>query len=169
MQVKRPSITDRRQHVQVRDENGVWREQQGVVTVIPRRARVERYIANSPIPHVHRHALRIVTGAPETAAVIESRALTMFAEIILFCACTALAGFFLGALLGWGFIPVDKVPALLFLTAGLLLFILGIVIVSLLFWPTQQETLTRSEQTPLREVVMPERERVLHAGRRKTD
>jgi len=164
MQIRRQSISDRRQHVQVRDENGVWRER-GVVTVIPNRATVERYIANSPVPHVHRHVLRIVTGAPETATAIESRALTMVAEIMLFFFSMAVTGFFLGALLGWGFIPGDMVPVLLFLTAVLLLFILGVVLASLLFMPTQ-DAQKRSDQTPLREIVIPDRgEQILRAGR----
>ncbi len=151
MQIRSQLNLDRQ--VRVSDKNGAWRER-GIVAVIPSRARVESYIANSPVPHFHGHALRIVTGAQKAASIAKSRAITMFAEIMLFFVSTALAGLIIGILLGGGFIPAERVPTLLFLTAGLLLCILGVVLASLLFWSTQ-DAQERSDQTPLREIVIP--------------
>ncbi|MBI3914262.1 MAG: hypothetical protein HY327_08785 [Chloroflexi bacterium] len=155
--------SDRREPIQTGE-----RQEQDFVALVPSRANGTRYSADSSLMHIHRQELRIVAGNPGAAAVAESRAVSRLVEIVLFFFGAALAGLFLGILLGKGFVPVEPVPFFLFLIAGISVFALGVGL-TLLVRSIREDAQESLDQTPVQQILIPVRELNSHAGRRITD
>ncbi len=154
--------SDRRQQIQTGE-----REAQNRIALVPNGSRGARYFADSSLMHIHRQELRTGAGNPGAAAVAESRAVSRLVEIMLFFFGAALAGLFLGVLLGKGFLPVEPLPIILFVIAGMSVFVLGVGLSLLLrSMLDAQEPL---DQTPSQQIFVPVRELTPHAGRRITD
>jgi hypothetical protein len=129
-----------------------------MVTRIPNSTSGDLVLTNRPHPDVYRQALRVILETPQierrlnyitagmivtilggwlTGSVVRHRAFTFFADLLLFFSSLALAGLLVGVVLGEGFVPSETVPVLLFVTLGLLIVVLSVMLGSLLFQSTQ--------------------------------
>ncbi len=143
-------------------------EEQNIIARIPGDTSGTRYFTDSSFMHIHRQELRTTARNPGATAIAESRAASRWVEILLFFFGAALAGLFLGVLLGKGFMPVEPLPFILFLMAGMLVFILGIG-VSVMLRSTRADAQEILDQSPLQQILISVREPSPHSGRRITD
>ena len=203
---------DRREQIPTGAEND-GPEEKNIVTFVSRQTKGDIHSADSRRAAIYRQALSIMPASSENekrsnyiaagmivtvlggwlgSLVLKSRAFTTLTFILLFFFGAALAGLFLGAVLGKGFIPVEPMQVALFAIAGTSVFILGVGL-SLMLWSKREDAREPLDQTPLQQILIPVREvnpRVLipvqevnagalipvkelnphpHAGRRITD
>ena len=131
------------------DKHVARNEDEKILATVPSRVVRGRFRADEPNPETYRQALKVMLETPEiesrlsyiTAAMIVSvfgswlgiklirtRAFALFADLVLFFSSIALAGFFIGVMLGEGFLPLGIVPVLLFVATAIALLIMGIVL-----------------------------------------
>jgi hypothetical protein len=143
--------THQNHHEEVRwnDRNVARNQDENILTTVPSRVVPNRRHANEPGPEVYRQALRVMIETPEiesrlstiTAAMIvsvfgswlgikftQSRAFVLSVDLVLFLASIGLAAFFIGVMLGEGFLPTGAMPVLLFGAAVIALLLMGIVL-----------------------------------------
>jgi uncharacterized membrane protein len=148
MDVQDTIQTRRHRHeaVQWNDRNIARNEEEKMLATVPSRVVRSRDGASEPDPETYRQALKSMLEIPEvenrlsyiTAALIVSvfggwlgvrltrtRAFALVVDLTLFFSSLALAAFFVGVMLGEGFLPLSVVPVLLFLFAVIALLIMG--------------------------------------------
>lgn len=146
-----------------------------IVTVISRQTKGDVHSAESRRGRIYRQALSIIPVNAENerrsnyiaagmivsvlggwlgSAALKSRLFTTLTFILLFFLGAALAGIFLGAVLGKGFIPVEPMQVALFAIAGSAVFILGVGL-SLMLWSKREETPEPVPQDQLSEILIP--------------
>lgn len=177
------------EEIQSNDKNVARAEDEKILATVPSRVVRGRDRMNEPNPEVYRQALRVMLETPETeshlseitAALIVSvfggwlgvkltrtRAFALVADLVLFFSSIALAGFFIGVLLGEEFLPLDLVPLLLFLFAAIALLMMGIVLGDMLRIATAKpRTRFEKDEPPGRAVIEhtpPTRSDARHSG-----
>jgi|GEM_PF-2659143 len=192
----------RREPAQTSSENS-GPEEQNAVTIISRQTKGDIHSAESHRADITRQALSIMPATLENerrsnyiaaglivtvlggwlgSRMLKSRVFTALTYTLLFFLGAALAGLFLGAILGKGFIPVEPMQVALFAIAGISVFVLGVAL-TLMLWSKRENAELPVDQTPLQEILIPitdvnphgvlipvkELNPHPHEGRRKTD
>jgi len=178
-------------------------EQPQLVTIVSRPTKGDLHSAENHRADITRQALSIMPATLENerrsnylaagmivtilggwlgSSALKSRWFTTLTFILLFFLGAALAGIFLGAVLGQGFISVEPLQVALFAIAGISVFVLGVAL-TLMLWSRRANAEPSFDQTPLPEILIPieevnprgvlipvkELNPYQHEGRRKTD
>ncbi len=124
--------------VQMGEKSGSWR-MRNIVAFIPSRTRGESYIASSHRPYVDGRLLGINWMAPEANSNGKRHRSKLIGQIMLYSLGVGSAGlYFFALLLGKEFIPTETLTIILFLTAGISLFVIGIGPASLFRWAAKR-------------------------------
>lgn len=125
-------------HVQVGDKSRSWR-MRNIVAFNPNRMRGESYFVSSHRPYADGRLLGIDWTAPEADAFAKGRRAKVIGQIMLYSLGVGSAGLYFIALLpGKDFIPAETLTIILFLAAGISLFVIGIGLASLLHRSTKR-------------------------------
>ncbi len=126
------------QQVQVGDKSGSWR-MRNIVAFIPSRTRVENYFASSPRPYSGEQLLGFNWMAPEASGNGKRHRSKLIGQIMLYSLGVGSAGlYFFALLLGKEFVVAETLTIILFLTAGISLFVIGIRLASLFIWAAKR-------------------------------
>lgn len=124
--------------VEVGNKSGSWR-MRNIVAFIPSRMRGESNFASSLRPYIGGQLLGFDWMAPEAGAFAKSHRAKLIGQIMFYSLGVESAGLYFSALLlGNGIIPDEILPIVLFLTAGISLFVIGVGLVSLLHRSTKR-------------------------------
>lgn len=123
---------------QAGDKSGSWR-MRNIVALIPSRTPGESTLASRLRPYIGAQLLGFDWMAPDFGGVVKNRRSKLLGQIMFYALGVESAGLYFSAMfLGNDIIPADTLPIILFLTAGISLFVIGIGLVSLLHRSTRR-------------------------------
>ena len=160
------------------DKNVARNEDEKILATVPSRVAPSRRRTKEPDPEVYRQALRVMIETPEienrlntiTAAMIvsvfgswlgikftQTRAFALIVDLGLFFTSIGLAAFFIGVMLGEGFLPIGIVPVLLFGAAVIALLLMGIVLGNMIRSALAKPQRRSNREEPGRAIIEPSR------------